>query len=96
MMVRSKWLVRLQRVATAVGIWVVLVGIAIPSVSGQKVTTSKPNVLFIAIDDQNDWVGAFGGHPLAKTPHLDRLANVARPFSMHIAKHHCAIHRAPA
>jgi choline-sulfatase len=35
---------------------------------------SRPNVLFIAIDDQNDWVGAFGGHPLAKTPHIDRLA----------------------
>jgi len=35
---------------------------------------TKPNVLFIAIDDQNDWVGAFGGHPLAKTPHMDRLA----------------------
>ena len=34
----------------------------------------KPNVLFIAIDDQNDWIGAFGGHPLAKTPNLDRLA----------------------
>ncbi len=34
----------------------------------------KPNVVFIAIDDQNDWVGAFGGHPLAKTPHIDRLA----------------------
>jgi arylsulfatase A-like enzyme len=34
----------------------------------------KPNVLFIAIDDQNDWIGAMGGHPLAKTPHLDRLA----------------------
>jgi len=34
----------------------------------------KPNVLFIAIDDQNDWVGALGGHPLAKTPNIDRLA----------------------
>lgn len=34
----------------------------------------RPNVLFIAIDDQNDWIGAFGGHPLAKTPHIDRLA----------------------
>jgi choline-sulfatase len=32
------------------------------------------NVLFIAIDDQNDWIGHLGGHPLAKTPHLDRLA----------------------
>jgi choline-sulfatase len=37
-------------------------------------TSRKPNVLFIAIDDQNDWVGPLGGHPLAKTPHLDRLA----------------------
>jgi choline-sulfatase len=36
--------------------------------------TTKPNVLFIAIDDQNDWIGAFGGHPMAKTPNIDRLA----------------------
>jgi arylsulfatase A-like enzyme len=34
----------------------------------------RPNVVFIAIDDQNDWIGALGGHPLAKTPRLDRLA----------------------
>ncbi len=34
----------------------------------------RANVLFIAIDDQNDWVGPLGGHPLAKTPNLDRLA----------------------
>jgi len=35
---------------------------------------SKPNVLFIALDDLNDWVGCLGGHPQAKTPNLDRLA----------------------
>ena len=34
----------------------------------------KPNVLFIAIDDLNDWVGAMGGNPQAKTPNLDALA----------------------
>lgn len=34
----------------------------------------KPNVLFISIDDQNDWIGVLGGHPLAKTPNLDALA----------------------
>jgi len=34
----------------------------------------RPNVIFIAIDDQNDWIGAYGGHPMAKTPHLDGLA----------------------
>ncbi len=32
------------------------------------------NVLFIAIDDLNDWVGAFGGSPQARTPYLDRFA----------------------
>ena len=34
----------------------------------------SPNVLFIAIDDLNDWIGCLGGHPQAKTPNLDRLA----------------------
>lgn len=36
----------------------------------------KPNVLFIAVDDLNDWVGLMKdkGHPDAKTPNLDRLA----------------------
>lgn len=33
-----------------------------------------PNVLFIAIDDLNDWVGCLGGHPQTITPNLDRLA----------------------
>ena len=34
----------------------------------------KPNILFIAIDDQNDWIGCLGGHPQIKTPNIDRLA----------------------
>ena len=34
----------------------------------------RPDVLFIAIDDLNDWVGAMGGHPQAKTPNIDALA----------------------
>ncbi len=28
----------------------------------------KPNVLFIAIDDLNDWIGCLEGHPQVKTP----------------------------
>lgn len=35
---------------------------------------AAPNILFIAIDDQNDWIGCLGGHPLVKTPHIDALA----------------------
>ncbi len=35
---------------------------------------AKPNVLLIAVDDLNDWIGCLGGHPQAQTPHIDRLA----------------------
>lgn len=34
----------------------------------------KPNVLFIAIDDQNDWIGCMDFHPKVQTPHIDKLA----------------------
>ncbi len=40
----------------------------------------KPNILFIAIDDQNDWIGCLGGHPLVKTPHIDRVAQQGTVF----------------
>ncbi len=42
--------------------------------SASQAATPRPNILFIAIDDQNDWIGHLGGHPLAKTPNLDKLA----------------------
>ncbi|MFP4365826.1 MAG: sulfatase [Bacteroidales bacterium] len=35
----------------------------------------KPNVLFISIDDLNDWLGCMNGHTNAKTPHIDQLAS---------------------
>jgi len=38
------------------------------------VAVSQPNILFIAIDDLNDWVGCLDGHPQAKTPNIDALA----------------------
>jgi len=43
-----------------------------PSVAQSK--TERPNVLLIAVDDLNDWIGVLGGHPQAKTPNIDRLA----------------------
>ena len=42
---------------------------------------SKPNILFIAIDDQNDWIGCLEGHPQVKTPNIDRLAQQGTLFS---------------
>lgn len=35
---------------------------------------SKPNILFIVLDDLNSWIGALGRHPDAKTPNIDALA----------------------
>ena len=40
----------------------------------------KPNVLMIAIDDQNDWIGFMGGHPMAKMPYIDKLASRGTAF----------------
>ena len=34
----------------------------------------RPNVLFIAVDDLNDWIGCLGGNAQTITPNFDRLA----------------------
>lgn len=46
----------------------------------------KPNVLFISIDDLNDWLGCLNGHPQALTPNLDGLAKRGVLFT----NAHCA------
>lgn len=52
-----------------------------PTVAAGEGGDSHPNVLFIAIDDLNDWVGCLGGHPQARTPNMDRLAARGTLFS---------------
>ena len=42
---------------------------------------NKPNVVFIMCDDLNDYQGVFGGHPQAKTPNIDKLANSGIRFA---------------
>ena len=42
--------------------------------AGTAHSAENPNVLFIAVDDLNDWIGCLGGHPQALTPNIDRLA----------------------
>ena len=41
----------------------------------QEKNNQKPNVLFIAIDDLNDWLGCMNGHPNTLTPNMDKLAS---------------------
>jgi len=51
-----------------------------------KAAPAKQNILFIAIDDMNDWIGCLHGHPNTITPNLDRLATRGINFT----SAHCA------
>ena len=44
-------------------------------------TQEMPNVLFISLDDLNDWIEPMGGHPQAITPNLQRLADQSVMFT---------------
>lgn len=62
--------------------------------------SSKPNVLFLAVDDMNDWIGCLAGTnpgegPRAITPNLDKLAARGVNFTnAHTAGVFCAPSRA--
>lgn len=60
-----------------VAVWMVLGCIA----ASTQPEPSRPNILFIAIDDQNDWIGCLNGHPQVKTPNVDRLAKRGTLFT---------------
>ena len=47
---------------------------------GQSASADKPNILFIAVDDLNDWAG-YRGHQEVLTPNMDRLAKKGTWFS---------------
>jgi arylsulfatase A-like enzyme len=57
----------------------------------QATAAQKPNVLFLAVDDMNDWIGCLGKKPRALTPNIDRLAARGVNFSnAHTAGIYCA------
>lgn len=51
--------------------WICCIGLVLPSIC--QSAESPPNVLFITVDDMNNDLGCYG-HPLVKSPHIDRLA----------------------
>ena len=59
-----------------------LIGIAATLMPAwMQAQSEKPkNVLFIAVDDLNDWVGFLKGHPNTRTPNMDRLAAMGMVF----------------
>jgi hypothetical protein len=68
------------RQAGGAALWL-LVGAALCALTGAANAAERPNVLLIAIDDLNDWVGYLGGHSQAKTPHIDALARRGATFT---------------
>ena len=52
-----------------------LMGVAAVCCCPNLQAADKPNVLFISVDDLNDWVGVLDGNPQALTPNLDRLSD---------------------
>ena len=64
----------------------ILAGYTANALGSADQSTRHSNVLMIAIDDLNDWVGFLRGHPQAYTPNMDRLAKRGIIF----ANAHCA------
>lgn len=62
------------------------ISLTVHAQSDTKVAKERPNVLFIAVDDLNDWTGHLAGHPQTRTPNIDRL--VARGVTF--TNSHCA------
>ena len=62
-----------HKTALGLGLFLATVSIAPLSAAGPS-PEARPNVLMIAIDDLNDWVGCLDGHPQVRTPNIDRLA----------------------
>ncbi|MCP4172309.1 MAG: sulfatase [Fuerstiella sp.] len=54
--------------------------ICLAALCSTTTASEKPNILFIAIDDQNDWIGCLNGHPQIQTPNIDALADRGTVF----------------
>ena len=61
-------------------------GLEYSDYSNPATVTLRLNVLFIAVDDLNHWVGYLGRNRQARTPNIDRLATMGVAF----ANAHCA------
>lgn len=57
------------------------IALAVSSLSYSKATDTPPNILFIAVDDLNDWVVPYEAHTQTLTPNLARLAEQGTRFT---------------
>jgi arylsulfatase A-like enzyme len=75
--VRPWWFIALAFIAVAM----------LPGCSSEKKTDllKHPNVLFISLDDMNDWVRPLAGHDQSITPSLDQFARTGVNFTRNYA-----------
>jgi hypothetical protein len=64
---------------------------AMSSTKSYAQKNSKPNILFIAIDDLKPELGAYG-NKLVKTPNIDRLAKMSTVFMSNYCYFHYFYH----
>ena len=70
--------------------FILLLLLLIPQASLKSAEPSKPNIVVFLADDMGWGDSATYGHPLIKTPNLDRLAQQGVVFSRHYADATCA------
>ena len=76
-------------------VMVVLLGSVNLRGAERRAEKDRPNVLFLAVDDMNDWIGCLESVPQAITPNLNRLAKRGVNFTnAHTAGVFCAPSRA--
>lgn len=65
------------------GLVVIMLTSCVTKINNNKTVTAQkqPNVLFIAVDDLNNWLGCLGEYANAKTPNMDKLAAQGVLFS---------------
>jgi arylsulfatase A-like enzyme len=60
---------------------IILTGLLCAGILNQVIADDRPDILFIMIDDLNDWVSPLGGHPQVRTPNFERLAERGMTFT---------------
>lgn len=63
----------MNRMKSAFLLTIVLLLLHAP-IARADVNKNRPDIVFIIVDDLNDWLGCLEGHPDAKSPNMDALA----------------------
>jgi arylsulfatase A-like enzyme len=68
----------ISRIQLLAGIIITILGIL---TGCSREPARRPNILFISLDDLNDWIEPLGGHPQAITPNLKKFAEQSVVFA---------------